>query len=248
VVRLFLNRRPLFTADQDHIHHRLLQQRLSPRVAVLLLYALAALFSLGSLLIVHSTGSLIALVAILAGASGWFLTSRIQYEELSELNVYVARAVQSQRHVLANQILIRKAARQLESAAKLEESWRVLVSTLEALDFDEVSSDLPKWPNDRAPSLPGWSRRGEDRSPDHWHVSIPLRAGEGVVGELQLYRDLAKGRLLFQFSSLLDTLIPPLEMQLERFYEAQEKALAGERAELRSPAVPPGILAGDGKA
>jgi UDP-GlcNAc:undecaprenyl-phosphate GlcNAc-1-phosphate transferase len=94
VVRRFLTQRPLFTADQDHIHHRLLQQRLSPRVAVLLLYALAALFSLGSLLIVHSTGSLIALVAILAGASGWFLTSRIQYEELSELNVYVARAVQ----------------------------------------------------------------------------------------------------------------------------------------------------------
>jgi len=176
------------------------------------------------------------------------LTSRIQYEELSELNVYVARAVQSQRHVLANQILIRKAARQLESAAKLEESWRVLVSTLEALDFDEVSSDLPKWPNDRAPSLPGWSRPGEDRSPDRWHVSIPLHAGERVVGELQLHRELAKGRLLFQFSSLLDTLIPPLENQLQRCYEAQEKALADERGVLRSPPVPPCVLADDRKA
>jgi UDP-GlcNAc:undecaprenyl-phosphate/decaprenyl-phosphate GlcNAc-1-phosphate transferase len=248
VVRRFLSRRPLFTADQDHLHHRLLRQRLSPRVAVLLLYALAALFSLGSLLIVHSTGSLIALVAILAGASGWFLTSRIQYEELSELNVYVARAVHSQRHVLANQILIRKASRQLEAAAKLEESWRVLVSTLEALDFDEVSSDLPKWPNGRAPSLPGWSRPGEDRSEDCWHVSIPLHAGERVVGELQLYRELAKGRLLFQFSSLLDTLIPPLENQLQRCYEAQEKALAGELGVLRTPTVPPAILANDRKA
>jgi len=248
VVRRFLSRRPLFTADQDHIHHRLLQQRLSPRVAVLLLYALAALFSLGSLLIVHSTGNLIALVAILAGASGWFLTSRIQYEELSELNVYVARAVQSQRQVLANQILIRKASRQLEAAAKLEESWRVLVSTLEALDFDEVSSDLPKWPNECAPSLPGWSRPGEDRSEDRWHVSIPLHAGERVVGQLQLYRELAKGRLLFQFSSLLDTLIPPLENQLQRCYEAQEKALTDKRGVLRGPAVPPGILAEDREA
>jgi UDP-GlcNAc:undecaprenyl-phosphate GlcNAc-1-phosphate transferase len=248
VVRRFLSRRPLLTADQDHIHHRLLQQRLSPRLAVLLLYALAALFSLGSLLIVHSTRSVVALVAVLAGASGWFLTSRVQYEELSELNVYVTRAVQSQRQVLANQILIRKASRQLEAAAKLEESWRVLVSTLEALDFDEVSSDLPKWPNDCAPSLPGWSRRGEDRSKDRWHVCIPLHAGERVVGELQLYRELARGRLLFQFSSLLDTLTPPLEKQLQRCYEAQEKALADERGVLRSPTVPPGILADDGKA
>ena len=248
VVRRFLSRRPLFTADQDHLHHRLLQQRLSPRMAVLLLYALAALFSLGSLLIVHSTGSLIALVAILAGASGWFLTSRIQYEELSELNVYVARAVQSQRQVLANQILIRKASRQLEAAAKLEESWRVLVSALEALDFDEVLSDPPKWPNDRVPSLPGWARPGEDRSKDRWHVCIPLHAGERVVGELQLYRELAKGRLLFQFSSLLDTLIPPLEKQLERCYEAQEKVSVGERGVLRTPTVPRGVLADDRKA
>jgi len=248
VVRRFLSRRPLFTADQDHIHHRLLQQKLSPRMAVLLLYALAALFSLGSLLIVHSTGSVVALVAVLAGAAGWFLTSRIQYEELSELNVYVARAVQSQRHVLANQILIRKASRQLEAAATLEESWRVLVSTLEALDFDEASCELPKWPNDPAPSLPGWSRLGEVRSQDCWHVAIPMHAGERVVGELQLYRELAKGRLLFQFSSLLDTLIPPLEKQLERSHEAQEKAAAQKRGVLRSRTVAPGILADDGKA
>jgi UDP-GlcNAc:undecaprenyl-phosphate GlcNAc-1-phosphate transferase len=248
VVRRFLSRRPLFTADQDHIHHRLLQQSLSPRVAVLLLYALAALFSLGSLLIVHSTRSVVALVAVLAGASGWFLTSRVQYEELSELNVYVTRAVQSQRHVLANQILIRKASRQLEAAATLEESWRVLVSTLEALDFDEVSSELPKWPNDLVPSLPGWSRRCEDRSQDRWHVSIPLHAGERVVGELQLYRDLARGRLLFQFSSLLDTLVPSLEKQLKRCYEAQEKGTAEGRSVLRSPTVPPSILASDRKA
>jgi hypothetical protein len=150
--------------------------------------------------------------------------------------------------VLANQILIRKASRQLEAAAKLEESWRILVSTLEALDFDEVLSELPKWPNDRAPALPGWSRLGEDRSEDRWHVSIPLHAGERVVGELQLHRELAKGRLLFQFSSLLDTLIPPLEKQLERCYEAQKKGPAGGRAVRESSTVPPPILAGDHEA
>jgi hypothetical protein len=69
------------------------------------------------------------------------------------------------------------------------------------------------------------------------------------VGELQLYRELAKGRLLFQFSSLLDTLIPPLEKQLERCYEAQEKGPAqGRSSVLRTQAVAPGILADDGKA
>jgi UDP-GlcNAc:undecaprenyl-phosphate GlcNAc-1-phosphate transferase len=247
VVRRFLSGRSPFAADQDHIHHRLLQQRLSPRVAVLLLYALAALFSLGSLLIVHSTGSVMALVAILAGASGWFLTSRVQYEELSELNIYVARAVQSQRRVMANQILIRKAARQLEDAASLEASWTVLTSAAEALDFDALTCGLTHWPSGRVPSLPDWSRSGEERSNQLWNVSIPLRAGEKVVGELQLWRALSKERLLFQFSSLLDTLLPAFEMQLQKRYAAHGEELAEKCSVLPGPPSPLNILASERK-
>jgi UDP-GlcNAc:undecaprenyl-phosphate GlcNAc-1-phosphate transferase len=226
VVRRLLNRRPLFVADRDHIHHRLLQNRLTVRLAVLGLYGLAALFSLGSLLILRSTGSLVALVAVLAGASGWFLTGGLRYEELSELNVYVSRAMQSQRRVLANQILIRKASRQLHEAASLEGSWQVLASTLEALDFDGVACQLWGWPNGSVPSLSAWSRCGENGSNDCWNVSIPLRDGEKAMGELQLWRARNKGRLLFQFSSLLDTLVPPFEKQLKSRYEAEEATLA----------------------
>ena len=243
VVRRFLSGRPLFVADRDHIHHRLLQRRLTPRVAVLMLYALAALFSLGSLLIVQSTGNLIALVAVLAGASGWFLISGVQYEELSELNVYMSRAMQSQRRVLANQILIRKASRQLEEAQSLEESWQVLASALEALDFDGVACQFSEWPNGAVPFLSAWSRSGEKSSNDCWSVSIPLRAGEKALGELQVWRALNKGRLLFQFSSLLDTLIPPFEKQLKRRHDAREESPADGCSVRPSPALQPDLLA-----
>src|SRR5206468_12349035 len=115
VVRRFLSGRPVFVADLDHIHHRLVRNGLTPRLAVLALYALAALFSLGSLLILHSIANLIAMVAVLAGVLAWLLTSQLQYDELSDLSLYVARAMNSQRRVLANQILIRKASRQVRS-------------------------------------------------------------------------------------------------------------------------------------
>jgi UDP-GlcNAc:undecaprenyl-phosphate GlcNAc-1-phosphate transferase len=243
VLRRFLSGRPLFTADRDHIHHRLLQSKLTPRVAVLVLYALAALFSLGSLLILHSTGSLIALVAVLAGASGWFLTSRLHYEELSELNVYVSRAMQSQRRVLVNEILIRKASRQLEGSPALEESWQALVEAMEALDFDGVTCQLSRWPNDSAPLLAPWSRSGEKESKDCWSVSIPLRAGEKALGILHLWRALNKDRLLFQFSSLLDTLVPPFEKQLKRRYDAEEASPAVARSVRPRPALQPNLLA-----
>jgi len=222
VVRRFLSGRPLFVGDRDHIHHRLLQNRLTPRLAVLTLYALAALFSLGSLVIIHSTGNLVALVALLAGVSGWFVTSRLHYEELSELNVYVSQAIHSQRRVLANQILIRKASRRLEEAQALEGSWQVLAETLEALDFDGITCQLSGWQNGSAPSLPTWQRVGENEIDDCWTVCIPLRVGEKALGELQLWRAFKRGRLLFEFSSLLDTLIPSFEKQLRRRYDAEE--------------------------
>jgi hypothetical protein len=47
--------------------------------------SLAGMYSLGSLLVIQSTGSLVALVAVLAGASAWLLTGGLRYEELSKL-------------------------------------------------------------------------------------------------------------------------------------------------------------------
>ncbi len=225
VVRRFLSGRPLFVGDHDHIHHRLLR-RLSPREAALVLYAMAALFSLGSLLIIHSTGNLVALVATLAGVSGWFLTSRVHYEELSELKVHVSRALHSQRRVLANQILIRKVSGQLKEPLDLERSWHVLVKALEALDFDTVACQLSVWQNGSTPFLAPWSRPGESENGDCWTVSIPLRAGGKALGQLQLRRTLGKEHLIFHFSSLLDTLIPAFEKQVKRCYDSEEANLA----------------------
>jgi hypothetical protein len=128
--------------------------------------------------------------------------------------------------VLANQILIRKASKRLEEAASLEGSWQVLASTLEALDFDGVTCQLLGWPNGSVPFLSAWSRSVENGSSDCWNVSIPLHASGKALGELQVWRARNKDRLLFQFSSLLDTLVPPFEKQLERRFEAEEATLA----------------------
>src|SRR5207302_7184124 len=195
-----------------------LLQRLSPRAAALVLYAMAALFSLGSLLIIHSTGNLVALVAVLAGVSGWFLTSRLHYEELSELKVHLSRALHSQRRVLANQILIRKVSGQLKEPLDLEESWQVLVKALEALDFDSVTCQLSGWQKGSTPFLAPWSRPGESENADCWPVSIPLRPGGKPLGQLRLRRTIGKAHLIFHFSSLLDTLIPAFEKQVKRCY------------------------------
>ena len=49
IVRRYLGGRPVFTADREHIHHKLLQRGLSHRQVVITLYAVSALFALLSL-------------------------------------------------------------------------------------------------------------------------------------------------------------------------------------------------------
>jgi hypothetical protein len=114
---------------------------------------------------------------------------------------------------------------------------------MEALDVDGVTCQLSRWPNDSAPLLAPWSRSGEKESKDCWSVSIPLRAGEEALGELQLWRALNKDRLLFQFSSLLDTLVPPFEKQLKRRYDAEEASPAVAQSVRPSPALQANLLA-----
>jgi hypothetical protein len=45
VVRRVVRRRPVFAADRDHIHHRLVEMGLTPRRAVVTLYGVAVLFT-----------------------------------------------------------------------------------------------------------------------------------------------------------------------------------------------------------
>lgn len=222
VVRRFLSARPLFAPDCNHIHHRLLGRKFTPRSAVLLLYALAAFFSLGSLVILRSTGSPAILGLVLAIVTVWFLWRQLRYEELSGLIAHLLRALRTQRPALACEIRIRKAAQQIDSAPSLEKSWELLVETIGALGFDEITFRFPKRRGHAAPFLRPWRRSGNPYTERAWTASVPLGAGEGAFGELRLRRAIGIGRLLFSFSSLLETLLPPFERQLKHRYSREE--------------------------
>lgn len=230
IVRRFLSGRPVFMPDCAHIHHKLLEACSSPQPVLMTLYGLAAVFSIGSLLIVEYTQSILVLVVVLGGVIVWFLTRRVEYEELTEFRMYLMRALRSQRQVIANQILIRKASRNLERASGVDKAWEALISTLFTLDFDGARCHLAAWPGTSVPALPAWRRTGVN-PPDHsWSVSIPLHSGNLTIGILQLRRDLTKDRMLFQFSSILDTLVPSFERRLGDEYTTSAMSRVAKRA------------------
>lgn len=63
----FVGRPRLFTADKDHIHHRLLELGASPVVAVLVLYLISAALGAAALIATHGASDLRFLLMLLAG-------------------------------------------------------------------------------------------------------------------------------------------------------------------------------------
>ncbi len=57
VIRRLISGRPVFTADREHIHHKLLQHGLTHRQVVILLYGVSAIFAMLSLFLLWPTGS-----------------------------------------------------------------------------------------------------------------------------------------------------------------------------------------------
>ena len=81
----FLGRPALFTADRDHIHHRLLTLGLGPQVTVLVLYGASAVFGIGAFVMVISEGTNLALLLAAFVVAAIACLRQLKYGELGPL-------------------------------------------------------------------------------------------------------------------------------------------------------------------
>jgi UDP-GlcNAc:undecaprenyl-phosphate GlcNAc-1-phosphate transferase len=134
VIRRFLGGKPLFSGDNDHIHHKLLKRGLSQRTAVLILYGATAGFALLSLFLIHNAG-LIALVLMIIGIGVWIGVQHLHYAEFAELQD-LFRRTKKRKQVIANNLEIRRAAESLNSCVEFASICQVLKNTLQPVGFD----------------------------------------------------------------------------------------------------------------
>jgi UDP-GlcNAc:undecaprenyl-phosphate/decaprenyl-phosphate GlcNAc-1-phosphate transferase len=140
IVRRFLGGRPLFEADAEHIHHKLLKRGLSHRDAVLILYGVSALFGLLSITLYPKGHLLIPMLAVI-GSGVFFGVQQLRYHEFTELQ-RVARRILNQMRVIANNIAIRRAAEALQSCQSLGDIGGVLIEYLEPIGFDGFALEV----------------------------------------------------------------------------------------------------------
>jgi UDP-GlcNAc:undecaprenyl-phosphate GlcNAc-1-phosphate transferase len=211
VTRRFLSRKPLFEADDDHIHHKLLNRGLSQREAVLLLYLVTAGFAVLSLVLLHNAG-LIALVLGVIGIGVWFGVKHLRYSEFSELQALVQRA-KRRKESTANNIRIRRAAEALNSCADFQAIHSVLKDTLQPLGFDgfQLKIDLPDHhPESCLTLLPPNGDSSLQNYPGHpqtldfaWELTLELIPAAGhTSGHFTLFRTSRGEPLLVDFDLL----------------------------------------------
>jgi len=187
VLRRLISGRPVFTADREHIHHKLLALGLSHRQVVIVLYAVSALFALLSLFLLWPTGSSLGLVLAVLGTGVWLGVQHLGYLEFGEIR-RVAQRTLEQRQIVINNLSIRRATEELKVTRDYEQLCRVLVAAFGSNDFDAFDLRAKVYPKERA----GWLHaRGFDPDLEELHFywkrpAAPMLPGHGSAWTLDL--------------------------------------------------------------
>lgn len=220
VTRRFLNGHRLFGADQEHIHHKLLELGLTHRQVVWILYAVSALGTLlGLLLLVRSDLGLIPVGAAFAMVV-FFGVRKLGYKEFTEFGRLWVR-LRRQRRAMARNIGALKIIEELKLAQTMGEIFGLLERCLSP-DFDgfEIILD-PRFdgiePLQTCHGLP--QRFWIPSLQQKLLLDLALVTPDGgVVGRLLLHHSVAR-ELLLDTSLLKGELLSGIAEALERCFK-----------------------------
>jgi UDP-GlcNAc:undecaprenyl-phosphate/decaprenyl-phosphate GlcNAc-1-phosphate transferase len=231
VIRRLISGRPVFTADAEHIHHKLLQHGMTHRQVVILLYGVSAIFAMLSLFLLWPTGSSLGLVLSVLGIGIWIGVQHLGYLEFGEL-ARVAHRTLDQPQIFVNNLAIRRATEELKVAHDYEQLRRILLAAFGTNDFDSFELRLDMLPGelvafDRLASpSPGhtinsfrWSKPGVPKNLDGcaWTISLDLvSSGNRHCGSLVVYRLYSRRNLQLDVNLLTGAFPTALADALDR--------------------------------
>ena len=202
-LRRLISGRPIFTADREHIHHKLLQMGFSHRQVVIVLYAVSAVFAMLSLFLLWPTGSTLGLVLAVVGTGVWMGVQHLNYLEFGELRRVAQRTI-DQRQIVINNLSVRRAVEELKVARSFAQVRSVLIAAFDSNDFDAFELRLKSFPGDQVQLGENsfnfhWSKfphMAAISSRPSWNLTLDLvttskqRRGSMVVYRIYSHRDL----------------------------------------------------------
>lgn len=203
VIRRLISGRPVFTADREHIHHKLLQHGMSHRQVVILLYGVSAVFAMLSLFLLWPTGSSLGLVMAVLGIGIWIGVQHLGYLEFGEI-ARVGRRTLDQPQIFVNNLAIRRATEELKVARDFDQVRSILTAAFGGNDFDGFELNLGLHPgqmisfsgsehhfSQRSESKFRWIKPGLNSldSASAWTIALSLLSSSNrSCGTLMIYR------------------------------------------------------------
>src|SRR6185312_8485861 len=108
VARRFLSGKPIFGADKEHIHHKLMKRGLTQRQAVIVLYGISALCGFMSLFLLYPGAGTTGIVLAILGIGAWLGLQQLDYREVTELKRLARRTI-DQRRIITNNLSVQYA-------------------------------------------------------------------------------------------------------------------------------------------
>jgi UDP-GlcNAc:undecaprenyl-phosphate/decaprenyl-phosphate GlcNAc-1-phosphate transferase len=245
ILRRLISGRPVFTADREHIHHKLLQHGMTHRQVVIVLYGVSAVFAMLSLFLLWPTGSSLGLVLAVLGIGIWIGVQHLGYLEFGEL-ARVAHRTLNQPQIFVNNLAIRRATEELKVARDYEQVRRILVAAFDSNDFDsfelklDAAGDVAVDAAWRGMGSFRWSKAGLPKTLDGiavWTVALDLlSSGNRRRGTLSIHR-LYSSRDLQLDINLLTSEFPTA------LGDALERTLAHAAHVIPLPAQDPALIA-----
>jgi UDP-GlcNAc:undecaprenyl-phosphate GlcNAc-1-phosphate transferase len=240
IFRRLIGGRPIFTADREHIHHKLLQMGMSHRQVVIVLYAVSAVFAMLSLFLLWPTGSTLGLVLAVVGTGIWLGVQHLNYPEFGELRRVAQRTIE-QRQIVINNLSVRRAVDELKSADNFDQVRRILVAAFESNDFDAF--ELHATPPHDSPSTEPNQRVHWSKFPrlmtiaaePSWKLTLDLvTTANRRWGSLLVFRTYSDHDLQLDVNLLTSHFPVALADALERAWSVPEVLLAAQQPEIRA--------------
>ncbi len=227
VARRFLSGKPIFGADKEHIHHKLMNRGLTQRQAVIVLYGTSALCGFMSLFLMYPGAGTTGIVLAVLGIGAWLGLQQLDYREVTELKRLARRTI-DQRRIITNNLAVQYATEHFPSASSIGDVVKLLQDMFAANDFDAFRLELPK--QQMRESIFAWEKPDAEKSTARWSMVLNLRSPDGIEhGTLTISRAYIQRPLLIDVNLLTADFHRALAAALERVGE-EPKAVAAVAA------------------
>ena len=140
VVRRFLRRQPIFSADRNHLHHRLLDRGFSPRQVALLVYGVCGVAAAFSLLQTWPHNRFSGLLLVMFCLAVWIGLRLAGYVEFDTARHLVLTG--TFRHIVNARLFVDTFERKAAAAVTADDYWAIIREAAGEFNFPQVRMSL----------------------------------------------------------------------------------------------------------